>query len=315
MPRKPALVGPSEADEPTVAGFDRNRPPVALPVKNSPAPGAYSGTPSQQTSAATSIHRPSSAGEAPPASYQPSPSSQAAAPDATSSPIATTDRKNGLHAADPIAGPALGPAVGEMQIEQTASSNAVFSSPTTSGTVATDPAPPTKMAMHPAQIVPTLITLAKSALGGEQMTVRLHPAELGMVQVRIERSAFGAAHIELTANEPETLQALQRDQSALHRALDGAGIPAAGRTLSFHAAQPTPVSASSGSTGPALAGGQHPSSWRGANGNPDAGRFAGGGRGSYSAWETPRRSGGRPSSAKSASATPRVYRPGLDITA
>ncbi len=175
------------------------------------------------------------------------------------------------------------------------------------------------MGTHAAQIAPTMIMLAKSALGGEQMTVRLHPAELGMVQVRIERAASGAAHIELTADDPKTLQALQQDQPALHRALDGAGIPAAGRTLTFHAVQPPPVSvaAPSGSTGAASAGGQHPSSGRGANGNPDAGRFAGGGRGSYSSWDTTRRSGGRPSSANAttASATPRVYRAGLDITA
>jgi hypothetical protein len=168
-----------------------------------------------------------------------------------------------------------------------------------------------------AQIVPTLVTLAKSALGGEQMTIRLHPVELGMVQVRIERAASGAAHIELTANDPKTLQALQRDQSALHRALDGAGIPAAGRTLSFHAVQPPPVSTSSGSTGATSGSGQPTASGRGTNGNPDAGRFAGGGRGSYSAWETNRRSGGRPSSANAttASTTSRAFRAGLDITA
>jgi hypothetical protein len=322
--RKPApvFVGPSQADKLTVTEFDRNTPPVALPVKSSsdlpPAPAADPGTPSQQTWAAASIPPSSSAPEAPPTSYQPSPSSQAAAPEATGSPIAATDRKNGLHAAGPsAAAPSLESADGGSQIEETASANAVSSSPTTPGTVSTDPAPSIKVATHAAQIVPTLITLAKSALGGDQMTVRLHPAELGMVQVRIERTASGAAHIELTTNEPETLQALQRDQSALHRALDSAGIPAAGRTLSFHAVQPAPVSASSGSTGAASAGGQHPSPGRGANGNPDAGRFAGGGRGSYSAWETNRRSGGRPSSANAATAspTPRIYRAGLDITA
>ena len=206
---------------------------------------------------------------------------------------------------------------GGKQIEQTASPNALSSLPTTSGTVAADPAPSIKEGTHAAQILPTVIMLAKSGLGGEQMTVRLHPAELGMVQVRIERAASGAAHIELTADDPRTLQALQQDQSALHRALDGAGIPAAGRTLTFHAGQPPPVSTSSESSEAALGSGQHPSSGRGANGNPDAGRFAGGGRGSYSPWETTRKSGGRPSSANAtaASATPRVYRAGLDITA
>jgi flagellar hook-length control protein FliK len=321
--RKPApkFVGPSEADKLTVTEFDRNTPPAALPVKSSsdlpPAPAADPGTRSQQTWAAASIPPSSSAPEAPPTSYQPPPWSQAPAPGAADPPVSTTDLKSGLHTADLTADTAPRSAVGETQIEQTASPNALSSSPATSGTVATDPAPPIKVGTHAAQIVPTLITLAKSALGSEQMTVRLHPAELGMVQVRIERAASGAAHIELTADDPKTLQALQRDQSALHRALDGAGIPAAGRTLTFHAVQPPSASVSSGSTGAASASGQHPSSGRGANGNPDAARFAGGGRGSYSAWQTTRRSGGRPSSANAttASTTPRVYRAGLDITA
>jgi Flagellar hook-length control protein FliK len=321
--RKPApiFVGPSEADKLTVTEFERNTPPIALPVKSSsdlpPSPATDPGAPSQRSWAAKSIPPSSSAPEAPPTSYQPPPRSQAPAQEAANAPASTTDLKGRLHAADPTADTAPRAAVGETQIEQTASPSTLFSPPAKSGTGATDPAPSIKVGTHAAQILPTLITLAKSALGSEQMTVRLHPAELGMVQVRIERAASGAAHIELTADDPKTLQALQRDQSALHRALDGAGIPAAGRTLTFHAVQPPSASVSSGSTGAASASGQHPSSGRGANGNPDAARFAGGGRGSYSAWQTTRRSGGRPSSANAttASTTPRIYRAGLDITA
>ena len=323
MLRKPAplFVGPLEADELTVAGVDRNRPPVALAVEGPPDPtlasAADPGIPQQRTRAAASVPLPSSAPEAPPMSYQPPTWSQAPAPEAAKSAISTTDLKGGLHAVDPSPDTASKSTDGEKQIEQTASPNTLSSLPTTSGTVAANPPPSIKEGTHAAQILPTVIMLAKSGLGGEQMTVRLHPAELGMVQVRIERAASGAAHIELTADDPRTLQALQQDQSALHRALDGAGIPAAGRTLTFHAGQPPPVSTSSESSEAALGSGQHPSSGRGANGNPDAGRFAGGGRGSYSAWETTRKSGGRPSSANAtaASATPRVYRAGLDITA
>jgi hypothetical protein len=317
----PLFVGPLEADELTVAGVDRNRPPVALAVEGRPdltlASAADPGVPQHRTWAAASEPLPSSTPEARPTSYQPPTSSQAPGPEAANAPISTTDLKSGLHAVDPSAHTASHTADGGTQIEQTASPNALSSLPTTSGTVAPDPAPSIKEGTHAAQILPTVIMLAKSALGGEQMTVQLHPAELGMVQVRIERAASGAAHIELTADDPRTLQALQQDQSALHRALDDAGIPAAGRTLTFHAGQPPPVSTSSESSGAALGSGQHPSSGRGANGNPDAGRFAGGGRGSYSPWETTRKSGGRPSSANAtaASATPRVYRAGLDITA
>jgi Flagellar hook-length control protein FliK len=90
------------------------------------------------------------------------------------------------------------------------------------------------------------VTLAKGTAVGGQMTVRLHPAELRMLQVRIERAATGMTQIDITADNPETLQALQRDQSALHRTLDDPGIHATGRTVTFHAVEPTPDSTSSG---------------------------------------------------------------------
>ncbi|MBS0638712.1 MAG: flagellar hook-length control protein FliK [Proteobacteria bacterium] len=68
------------------------------------------------------------------------------------------------------------------------------------------------------------------------MTIRLHPAELGMVQVRIDRPSGGASHVAITTEKAETLQLLQRDAADLHRALDLAGVPAEGRVVSFHAA-------------------------------------------------------------------------------
>ena len=90
-----------------------------------------------------------------------------------------------------------------------------------------------------AQIGPALVTLAKTVDGAQQMTVRLHPAELGMVQVRIERATSGLTQIDITADKPETLLALQRDQPALHRTLDQAGVPSAGRTISFQRSSTT----------------------------------------------------------------------------
>lgn len=57
-----------------------------------------------------------------------------------------------------------------------------------------------------------------------------------MVQVRIERPVDGAVRIAVEAEKPETLRMLQRDAADLHRALDLAGVPSEGRTISFHAA-------------------------------------------------------------------------------
>ena len=173
------------------------------------------------------------------------------------------------------------------------------------------------------QLAPALLTLAKTADGGQQMTVRLHPAELGMVQVRIAQVASGAMQVDITADNPATLLALQRDQPQLHRALDDAGIAAAGRTVTFHVAQPaqavagvnTPASANGHGTG------QQGSAGRTNTGTTDADGSAGGGRGSYAAREriaypTSRRSGA-PAAATGTTgrAAGTSYRIGLDITA
>ena len=40
------------------------------------------------------------------------------------------------------------------------------------------------------------------------MTVRLHPDDLGMVQVRIERGPSGSVQVEITAEKADTLQAV-----------------------------------------------------------------------------------------------------------
>jgi hypothetical protein len=162
-----------------------------------------------------------------------------------------------------------------------------------------------------AQIAPTLVTLARTADGAQQMTVRLHPAELGMVQVRIGRAISGLTQIDITADKPETLLALQRDQPALHRTLDQAGMPSAGRTISFHAVPPAPASSSSG----------HVPSGRSSYASTDADGSPGGGRGSYSArdgnrWQNARQQAAAPeANGTGAPADKRAYRAGLDITA
>ena len=42
--------------------------------------------------------------------------------------------------------------------------------------------------------------------------------------------------VTLTAERPQTLDLLARDQTQLHRALDQAGVPAEGRSVTFHLA-------------------------------------------------------------------------------
>ncbi len=170
------------------------------------------------------------------------------------------------------------------------------------------------------QVIPTVISLAKAADGSRQMTVSLHPAELGMVQVTIARTMSGTTQIVITADNPTTLLALQRDQPQLHRALDEAGIPAEGRTVTFHAAAAQISTGGNGSAAPGSHGGNQQGFARAHADMTDANGSAGRGRGSYAERQRSGNGTGRRPSASSTAGTnaapaARTYRVGLDITA
>lgn len=93
------------------------------------------------------------------------------------------------------------------------------------------------------QVMPAMVSLATGAGGSHSMTLRLDPASLGAVQIRIDRSDDAPARVDITADRPETLALLQSDQHHLQQALDQAGVPAEGRQLNFHTAAPSPDSA------------------------------------------------------------------------
>jgi flagellar hook-length control protein FliK len=111
--------------------------------------------------------------------------------------------------------------------------------------------------------------------------MRLDPPELGHVQIRIDRPLDAPARVEITVERTETLTLLLRDQPQLQRALDQAGVPPDGRSVTFHVATseagqrsdgaPTsnPGTASSGLAGD----GSHGASRQGGSptrhGNPD----------------------------------------------
>lgn len=173
------------------------------------------------------------------------------------------------------------------------------------------------------QIAPTLLTLAKAADGSQQMTVRLNPVELGMVQIQFDRAPSGITQVKITTDRPETLQALQRDQPALHQTLDEAGVSSAGRTIEFHSAHSetfstTDKAAQQAAMGSPGRGGTSGSggSQNNTNQNPTNNQ-SGANRGGY-----PNRGAatlaGRPSAGLAAAGiatTPSSYRLGLNITA
>jgi hypothetical protein len=151
----------------------------------------------------------------------------------------------------------------------------------------------------------------------QRMTLQLAPPELGAVQIGIERAPDGPAAVTLLVERADTLLLLMRDQPALHRALDAAGLAVEGRTLHFGLAQPgaaniatAPAPASAGGSGPASFGagrdGTAPDGSQ-AGGSQSGGSQGGGqGRGGY---QPPAESGsGRPSAH-----TP--HRTSIDFTA
>lgn len=81
------------------------------------------------------------------------------------------------------------------------------------------------------QIAPVLVSVAIAG-GTAKLSVTLEPAELGRVEISIDRSG-DTAEVRVFAERPETLMLLQRDHRELDRALTQAGMGTDGRGLSF----------------------------------------------------------------------------------
>jgi flagellar hook-length control protein FliK len=148
---------------------------------------------------------------------------------------ATAYRKNGQHLAEGIASRTSSAVGDEAQVEQT-----VLAPPPSAAYEITLPTAPASQPLHrapSAQVARALITLVKTTEGSRQLTIQLHPGELGMVQIRLERRASSATQVTIVADRSATLQLLQRDQLSLHRTLDEAGVPSAGRVITFHSAE------------------------------------------------------------------------------
>lgn len=78
------------------------------------------------------------------------------------------------------------------------------------------------------------MSVSRAVKAGEQeFTMRLDPAELGRVQVKLKFMEGGRVHAQVVAERPETLELLQRDARGLERAIQGAGAKAQGATIEF----------------------------------------------------------------------------------
>jgi flagellar hook-length control protein FliK len=104
----------------------------------------------------------------------------------------------------------------------------------------TETAKPTP-AQPPRQPVPTRTAAEQIAVqiqkgfggGADKISIRLHPAQLGRVDVKLEVSKDGHLVAAITADKPETLEMLQRDARILERALQDAGLQTNSDSLSF----------------------------------------------------------------------------------
>jgi hypothetical protein len=153
------------------------------------------------------------------------------------------------------------------------------------------------------QVSAALVSLAGAPGGGQRMTLRLEPADLGQVQIRIDRSPDAPAQVQITVQRPETLTLLLRDQPELQRALDQAGVPPDGRGVTLHIAASDSASGS-GSGNSGAAPGADPGQNSGYGGGA---RSDGQGRSGDATDQDPDDSSPLP--------LPRWLRAGLDITA
>jgi hypothetical protein len=239
-----------------------------------------------------------------------------AEPAGPSAPAAVPDRKTLFRTEDTTADPGQPVTAASQPVAQAVPPMAT--APVTATPVGATAPPVVHSTAAAEQVAPALVTMATTTGGSQQMTVKLQPAELGMVQIRIDRAPSGATQIAVTAEKADTLQALQRDQPQLHLALDQAGIPAAGRTMTFHVVDPAPSSSSgAGADGQTGSGGRAAAD----SANPDGSPGPGADRGAYqpresNVYSTARRSAATVEAASAnvaaAALTPRT---GVNITA
>jgi flagellar hook-length control protein FliK len=199
-------------------------------------------------------------------------------PSAANGPSAVRDVAGVAPAAAPASSPV--PVAAELSVPSLPGSTQ--SSTVAPATPTTPDAPRPTVASPAEQVAPVLVSMAHAPDGGQRLTLRLDPPELGHVQIRIDRPSDAPARVDITVERAETLTLLLRDQPQLQRALDQAGVPPDGRSVTFHVATPeagprydggppaggTGTGSGSASTGDASYGASHQ------GGRPARGGFA-----------------------------------------
>ncbi|HEX6979957.1 MAG TPA: flagellar hook-length control protein FliK [Alphaproteobacteria bacterium] len=89
-------------------------------------------------------------------------------------------------------------------------------------------------ALHPL-VAQVAVHVTKAAIeGNDRISIRLSPAELGRIDVRLDFSPDGRVQAVFAADRPHTVELLQRDARDLARALQDAGLQTDSGSLSFN---------------------------------------------------------------------------------
>jgi flagellar hook-length control protein FliK len=137
-------------------------------------------------------------------------------------------------AAHPAAHAAGAPGAFSSMVEQSASAPAAPLLPDSLSPAASASAPATPV-VPARQIGRSLgVEIARRvADGGDTLTIRLDPAELGRIEVQLSFDRHGSLRAVMSADSPVALDLLRRDSGQLGQALADAGIRSDGQSLQF----------------------------------------------------------------------------------
>src|SRR6266436_5451321 len=229
----PALTAAVAVAAPVEAKTTLPKPPVAAPAKTAASSAAddASGAP-DPSAAAKAAETPQSIVAPPPAARPDGGNGQTPKADAPASPTPASPATEPAHEHSPVNAAAhatAGPSDAGLQATGTVQPQ---------GASATA-APAASLSVTPATnaVVPLsglALEIAVSARSGKsRFEIRLDPADLGRIDVRIDVDRNGQVTSHLAVEKPETLSLLRQDAPQLQQALDDAGLKTGNGGLQF----------------------------------------------------------------------------------
>ncbi len=105
----------------------------------------------------------------------------------------------------------------------------------TAPTTKAAPATPTKQPEKPQAPAEQIAVKIRQAVGEglDKINIKLHPADLGRIEVKLDVAKDGTVSATVLAEKPETLDLLQKDQRGLQQALTDSGLKVDTANLNF----------------------------------------------------------------------------------